>query len=125
MVDVVYSLGAEIEDGPTILNTDTIENLTAYEYLEFTVDAEGTATVDVQPGDSGDVAVFFMYSNYYDSLSYTVDGGSSISFDGPLVLVGTGPVKLLGSTCKVFVFTNGSTTYDSLVRIFAARTAED
>lgn len=116
---------ADVEDGPTISLSDTLDTATAYAYVETTVDASGTATVDVQPGDVGDVILFAMYSNVYDTLSYTVDGGGSITFDGPVCIVGAGPATLLGSTCNTFVFTNGSADYDATVRILAAWVAED
>ncbi len=125
MVDIAYTMEADVEDGPTISLADTLDTATAYAYVETVVEASGTATVDVQPGDSGDAILFMMYANVYDTLSYEVDGGSSITFDGPLCLVGAGPIALLGSTCNTIAFTNGSADYDSTVRILAAWVAED
>jgi len=125
MVDIAYLMAADVEDGPAISLSGTLETATAYAYVETTVAAEGTATVDVQPGDAGDVVLFMMYSSVYDTLSYTVDGGGSIDFDGPICIVGSGPATLLGETCNTLVFTNGSTDYDATIRILAAWVAED
>lgn len=125
MVDVSYSVGAEVEDGPTILSATVLEEATAYGYIEAEVPKEDGRVVEVHSGDAGDVLLFFMYADHYDGLSYTVDGGGSIDFDGPLMLVGAGCVVLLGATCNELTFTNASVTYDSLVKIFVARVADE
>jgi len=125
VVDITYLMAAVVEDGPTISLTDVLDTATAYSYVETTVAADDTTEVDVHPGDAGDVVLFFMYSNVYDDLSYTVDGGGSIDFDAPVCLIGAGPAELLGATCNTLIFTNGSLTHDSLVRILVAWVAED
>lgn len=125
MVDVTYVQQVEVEDGPTIANTDRLTTPTGTGFIDATVEAGESRIIEVQPGDSGDVVLFFMYSDNYDTLSYTVDGGGSVDFDGPLMLIGAGPVKLLGATCKEFTFTNGSATLDSRIRILHARVADE
>lgn len=119
-----YSIAADFEDGPNISKSAAI-TATAYDLVDVVVPKSGSETVDVQPGDTGDVSLFFMYSDNYTLLTYTVDGGGSKTLDGPLILIGTGPVKLLGATCKIFVFTNAGAVRDANVKIFTARVAED
>lgn len=124
MVDVTYVQQVEIEDGPSISNTAKLTTPTGTGYIDVTVAAGASRIVEVQPGDSGDVVVFFMYADLYDTLTYTVDGGGSIDFDGPLLLVGAGCVKLLGSTCNEITFANGSEE-DIRIRILTARVADE
>lgn len=124
MVDVTYFQEAVVEDGPTIQNTAKLTDPTGSGYIDVTVAAGASRIVEVHPGDSGDAIVFFMQADSYDTLSYTVDGGGSIDFDGPLLLVGSGCVKLLGATCNELTFANGS---DSAIRIriLTARVADE
>lgn len=124
MVDVTYTIQAEVEEGPTIQNTAKLTTPTGSGYIDVTVAAGASRIVEVQPGDSGDVILFFMYADHYDTLSYTVDGGGSKTFDGPLVLVGAGCVKLLGTTCNEITFTNGSEV-NARIRILTARVADE
>ncbi len=124
MVDVTYVQQAEVEDGPTIQNTAKLTTPTGTGFVDVTVAAGASRVVEVQPGDSGDVVLFFMFADDYDTLSYTVDGGGSKTFDGPLLLVGAGCVKLLGSTCNEITFTNGSAG-NIRIRILTARVADE
>ncbi|WP_322486835.1 hypothetical protein [Chloroflexus sp.] len=39
-------------------------------------------------------------------LTYTVDGGSSVTLDGPYLLIGTGAVARLGTANLDFTFSN-------------------
>jgi hypothetical protein len=121
---IVYSLSADVEDGPTILKTSTI-TAEAYDVVDVVAPAAGTAIVDIHPGDTGDVNLFLMYSDNYTSLTYTIDGGSAITLDGPLVLVGAGAVALFGATCNTFTFTNAGVVRDANIKIFVGRLAED
>ena len=125
MVDIAFSMVADVEDGPTISLIGELEDATAYAYVDIVVPAEETVEVDIHPGDTGEVALFAMYSNVYDTLSFTVDGGSAIRFTGPLWLVGGGPVSLLGATCNSIAFVNGSLEFDARIRIIAAWIAEN
>lgn len=87
MVDVTFTMGAVITDGPTIAIEDTMTDPTGVGFIEAVVPAQDSRAVEVHPGDPGDVVVFFMISNNYEDLTYTV-GGDSITFDNDLLLVG-------------------------------------
>lgn len=123
MTNILYSLGAEIEDGASILKTATI-SATAYDLVSTTVAAEGTETVDVQPGAIGDMVIFMMTSDNYTSITYAIDGGPPMTLDGPLVLIGTGATALIGATCATCAIINGGTVQDANIQIFTARIAE-
>ncbi len=89
----------------------------AFERIEVTVPgaadgADGTVTVDVQPGGERQVQLVFLTASAYPSaedgsarLTYSVDGGDAIDLDAPLLLLGDGIRTLLGEVQQV-VFTN-------------------
>jgi len=91
----------------------------AYERIEVTVPAaaggaDGTLTVDVQPGGAGQVRLVCITASAYPTaadgsaeLTYSVDGGDAVDLDAPLLLVGGGIRTLLGNVQQV-VFTNAS-----------------
>lgn len=98
----------------------------AYDVNQFVVEAQGTAIVDIQPGDPGDVLAIMITSDNYEDLTYTVDQGvTPIPLDGPLTLIGQGAVSLLGSTCNVFSFANAGALLDANVQIIVIRNAVD
>ena len=109
---IKYSFSIQVAGGPKAADADSIE-VEAYDMLEVEVPDSGTsggvATVNVQPGDSG-VKFLQISADSYEDLTYEVDGGSSQTLDGPLLLIGEGAVALLGATQKQFVFTNAGAT---------------
>lgn len=109
---IKYSFSIQVAGGPKVAEADTIE-VEAYDMLEVEVPDSGTsggvATVNVQPGDSG-VKFLQITADSYEDLTYEVDGGSSQTLDGPLLLIGEGAVALLGATQKQFEFTNAGAT---------------
>ena len=69
----------------------------------------GKATIEVQPGGSGQVKFLMITSGIYDpKLTYHVDGDIPIQPDAPQLLAGNGAVGLVGPTQRQFVFTNGT-----------------
>jgi len=123
-VSATYSIEVKIVGGPSILKTGAI-NTDAYDIVTTKV-PKGSAPVslDVQPGGTGKVQAIIMSSDNYESLSYTVDEGSSQTFDAPVVILGPGEAKLLGTTQKVFEFVNAGSTNDANVTILVLREAE-
>ncbi len=95
---IKYSFSIQVAGGPKVADADTIE-VEAYDMLEVEVPDSGTsggvATVNVQPGDSG-VKFLQITADSYEDLTYKVDGGSSQTLDGPLLLIGEGAVALAG-----------------------------
>jgi hypothetical protein len=121
---ISYTFTVQVAGGPKVTNAAKIE-VQAYDMLEVTVpdkdSSGGKATVDVQPSSSG-VKLLLITAGSYEDLTYTVDGGSSQTLDAPLVLIGEGAVKLLGSTQKQFEFTNAATEANT-VNILVGRDA--
>jgi hypothetical protein len=121
---ITYSLSADFEDGPSVLKTATIA-AGAYDYVEETVPADDEKIVQVQPGEIEDFLIFMMVSDNYTDLTFTVDAGSPVVFDGPVVLVGAGAAALLGATCAEITFTNADTKRAANIMVFVARVAEE
>lgn len=105
----------EVAEASTSSATHTLE-AEAYDRIDVTVPTgtPNTATVEVQPGGTGQVELFFMAASAYPEdgsgaaeLTYEVDGGGSVDLDAPLLVVGAGAVGLLGDVNEV-VFTNDS-----------------
>ena len=123
-ISVTYSVEVKIVGGPTILKSGAI-NTDAYDIVTAKVPkGSSPVSLDVQPGGTGKVQAIIMASDNYESLSYTVDEGSSQTFDAPVVLLGPGEAKLLGTTQKVFEFVNAGATNDANVAILVLREAE-
>lgn len=108
-------LRVEVAGAGTASATHTLE-AEAYDKIDVTVPtgSPNTATVQVQPGGSGQVQLLFITAAAYPEdgsgtaqLSYTVDGGGAQTLTAPLLVVG-GAVALLGSVNQI-VFTNDST----------------
>ncbi|MGD8415140.1 MAG: hypothetical protein PVF33_12955 [Candidatus Latescibacterota bacterium] len=79
----------------------------AYDRIEISIPSTESSTVEVQPG-SGQVQLLQITASAYPhagdgtpQLTYTVDGGSAINLDAPLLAVGSGAVGLLGDVNSV------------------------
>lgn len=107
-------LRVEVAGARTSSATHTID-AEAYDRIDVTVPTgtPNTATVEVQPGGTGQVQLLLVTASAYPidggaaELTYTVDGGSSIGLDAPLLVVGASAVGLLGDVNEI-VFTNDS-----------------
>ena len=121
---ISYSFTIQVAGGPKVTDVDKFE-VEAYDMLEVDVPDTGTsggvATVDVQPSASG-VKLLLVTADSYEQLTYKVDNGSVQTLDGPLLLIGEGAVKLLGSTQNQFEFTNADTAANT-VNILVGRDA--
>lgn len=121
---ISYSFTIQVAGGPKVTDVDKFE-VEAYDMLEVDVPDTGTsggvATVDVQPSASG-VKLLLVTADSYEQLTYKVDSGSVQTLDGPLLLIGEGAVKLLGSTQNQFEFTNADTAANT-VNILVGRDA--
>jgi len=121
MVDVTFTMGAVITDGPTIAIEDTMTDPTGVGFIEAVVPAQDSRAVEVHPGDPGDVVVFFMTSNNYEDLTFTVGDGSPVAIVGPVMLVGAGQVGLLGAALATIEFENADTEADANIRMTIGR----
>jgi hypothetical protein len=79
----------------------------AYDRIAISIPSGETSTVEVQPG-SGQVQLLQITASSYPhagdgspQLTYTVDGGSAINLDAPLLAVGSGAVGLLGDVNSI------------------------
>jgi hypothetical protein len=120
-------LRVEVAGSSTSSATHTIQ-AEAYDRIEVTVPGGGNATVQVQPGGSGQVQLLLVTASEYPDdgagtalLVYAVDGGGAIDLDAPLLLAGGGAVGLLGNVNQI-VFTNNATD-DIDVSILVGRDA--
>lgn len=126
---ITWSFNAKVVDGPQLGDSQALK-VEAYDKIDVTIPggedaAPGAMTIDVQPGDSGQVRFFLMTSTFYhEKLTYKVDGGPEVMLDAPLLLIGLGAVKLLGSTQRKFAFANkAGTTKTANVKILVGRDA--
>ncbi|MBN1569754.1 MAG: hypothetical protein JXA73_18055 [Acidobacteria bacterium] len=112
MTTTVYeTFAVQVAGGPALSYSNKVE-VEGIDLIEVEVPdkntAGGKATVNVQPGNSG-VQLLAIKLPEKASLQYKVDGGTDQTLDQPLLLLGEGAVKLLGSTQKQFKFTNSDT----------------
>lgn len=124
-----FSVGAV--DGPRVSGSDAFE-VDAYDKVSVVLPA--AADVPVQPAtDAGKVHLLVIRASAYDAaIEVSVDDTSTnptvtttFSLDGPLVLIGSGAVKLLldsSSAPHTLKFTNG-TGADVTVDILVGRDA--
>ena len=120
-------LRVEVAGASTSSATHEVE-AEAYDRIDIVVPAGDNRTVEVQPGGAGQVQLLLITAAEYPNdgagtnlLVYTVDGGSSIDLDAPLLLVGAGAVGLLCDVNEI-VFTNNFTA-DLTVSILVGRDA--
>lgn len=115
-----WTLNVQVVGGPKVSASDAIE-VDAYDKIEAVIPASDSATVDVQPGAGAQFLLITASS--YEDLTYEVDAsGTSVTLDGPHVLIGSGAVSLLGGTQNQFEFSNGGTE-DVAVNILVGRDA--
>lgn len=81
----------------------------------------GTASFDLIAEDPATVTFFSIESSSYDRVSFAIDGGSSITLDGPIMLIGAGQVSLLGATMATLEVTNAGTVVAANVTIRIGR----
>ncbi|MBN1181693.1 MAG: hypothetical protein JXB49_05345 [Bacteroidales bacterium] len=100
-----------VEGGPKMSAFQSIP-VEAYDKIEIDIPGgdnanPGTATIEVQPGGTGQVKFLSVISTLYDpKITYAVDGGNDIVLDAPQLFLGSGSVGLLGTTQNSFVFNN-------------------
>lgn len=124
---IQLTVTVQVTGGPkkTVAQTISVE---AYDKIGITVDAAtpggpSTKTVEVQPGGAGQVQFLLITaSSYTTPLTYTIDGGTSITLDAPLLLAGAGAVSALAATQQTFVFSNSDSAANA-VEILVGRDA--
>lgn len=103
-----WALNVQVVGGPTISASKTI-TVDAYDKIGVTVTAQGTETVEIQPGGADRVQFLLINSDEFDdALTYEINAtGNSIKLDAPQVLIGDGAVGLLGAPPNSLAVTNG------------------
>jgi len=101
------SVSVKVSEGPTLSTAQTIE-CDAYDKAEVVVATGGTEDVEVQPSPAAQVELLVITASKYEiadsqaQITYQLcdnagdPTGSAEVLNGPLVLVGSGAVDLLG-----------------------------
>jgi hypothetical protein len=120
---VTWMYSARALRGPSVGSSGTLE-VDAYQKINVTLPTGGAAQqVTIGPGTWAELtAVVISASDLGGVVDVTPDGGNTFPLDGPLVLIGAGPVSLLGAgDATVELLNNGAADVD--VDIFVARDA--
>jgi hypothetical protein len=119
-VNWMYSIRAQ--NGPSMgLNGQMAAD--GYEKISLTLAAAATQDVTIGPGTWADVhSLIVSASDLSGTVTATPTGGATVALDGPLVLIGPGPVGLLGAGAATLGFENTGTDEVS-VDIFVTRDA--
>jgi hypothetical protein len=117
MEQISWTLNVQVTGGPKI-STSRTETFDAYDKITVDVPAgdgttPGAATVEVQPGGTGQVQFLLIKSSVYAvpgeaELTYkvNVDTADAILLDRLHLLVGEGAVGLLGAAPQTLLFSN-------------------
>ena len=119
---VIWSWSVRAESGPTVGQSGS-SDVDAYQKVSVTIPGSTTQDVTVGPGKWDSVsALFVSASDMSGKLTVAPSGGTSAPLDGPLVLIGSGPVSLLGTGVATLTFHN--TVADPIdVDLFVTRDA--
>jgi hypothetical protein len=113
-----WNFVAQVLNGPSVSGAGTLD-IEAYDKIAVTIAAGATQQVNLTP--SGTVSLIIINPTVPDvDLSYKV-GANAVVLDGPLVLIGTGAVSLLGGAADLS-FTN-NTAADATIDILLGRDA--
>ena len=98
--------------GPRIAAAGT-QTIDAYDKISIQLAADSASVdVDVQPSDgTGDVQLLVITASSYETqVTFSADEGATPPFllDGPVVLIGTGAVKLLADPPQTLRFNNAA-----------------
>lgn len=128
-IKIEYRFGASVQGGPSVNVKQGPIEVEAYDVVSATLPPEsgGTpsdTTVEVQPaGAAGAVLLFVITSDAYgDGVTYDV-GTTETALNGPLLLVGSGAVTLLGATPPETLTFHNATTNPVQVQVLVGRQA--
>jgi hypothetical protein len=127
---ISWDLKVQVSDGPVISDTRML-SVDAFDMIEVVIPGgdsttPGEATVEVQPGDSGQVKFLLVRSEKYGAeLTYSVMGGASnVALDKPQLFAGEGALGLLGAAPKTLEFRNElGSSEDASISILVGREA--
>ena len=119
-INWLYSVQAD--RGPTATLNGTFE-ADAYEKISVTLEAGATQEVTIGPGTWTDVmSLIVSADDMTGAITVEPDGGTAVSLDAPIVLLGAGAVSLLGTGDATITLENTGAE-EVLVDIFVARDA--
>ncbi len=128
-IKIEYRFGASIPGGPSVNVKQGPIEVGAYDVVSATLPPEkggkpSDTTVEVQPaGKAGAVLLFVISADTYaDGVTYDVDGKGR-ALNGPLLLVGSGAVTLLGPTPPETLTFHNATTNPVQVQVLVGRQA--
>jgi hypothetical protein len=120
-LDIDYTVAVRVPDGPQLQVKDTLAADCIDVHDVVVAKNAGTAEIALQPGYADDVVFLSMYSDNYTSLTVEFDdSGTTLDFDGPMMLIGPGAVVLTGVP-NVALFTNNGTAAAANIRIVIGR----
>jgi hypothetical protein len=129
---VKWNLSAYVEDGPTLTSSEELDTQ-AVDVVSIKVDKGKTSTVDVQPGDLGEVQFIYIKSDLYDDpddkgkrVQYKfIDGEKKsvvVRLDKDHILTSGNLVKMFQTSPKMIEFTNEK-GIDANLQVVVARKA--
>jgi len=102
-----WNASVTIEGGPHLSPSGSVQ-VEAYDVVTAEVLGGESVTVDVQPASSLDRVELLLITSdrYSENLAYSVTDGVStgaqdVKLDAPQLMVGAGPIELLGGTAAV------------------------
>ena len=122
---VNWSFTIDTVEGPRLSGSDVMD-LHAYDKVSVTLEP-GVADVDVavQPVDEAGLVRLLVIraSAYNEALTFSADGGTTeLPLEGPVVLIGSGAVRLLADAPQELRLANGTASAVT-VDILAGRNA--
>jgi hypothetical protein len=121
---VTHAASLIVTGGPTVSATDHFD-AEGFEKIEALIPMGSVATtVNIQPSALAQLQAIIMIAERYEDLTFEVDAEAvTKTLDGPLMLIGSGNIGMLGATVNDLIFTNANVTEDNMVTILVARTA--
>ena len=121
-----WNINLQVIHGPTLSLAGDL-SIDAYDKISVDVVHDAPAvTIDVQPGDAGEVLFLLIRSDRYGAgLTYKVNGaGAAVVIDQPQFFLGTGAMSLFSDAPKTLEVENKLTSSeDAKLEILVGRTA--
>ena len=116
-----WTFAARVLGGPTIARSGDVE-VEAYVKLAVTIKKNTSQDVEIFPGAGGSAQLVIISPAVpSDKLTYEL-GGNKVALDGPLILIGSGAVAMLGAKVGTLKFEN-KTAQDADIEIIGGRDA--
>jgi hypothetical protein len=116
---IAWSMSARVDGGPQISINEILE-VEAYEKVNVILPGQKKTTIEVQQSE-GLARLILIAPDKYEKLHFSVDGGSPIALDHPIMLVGEGAVNLLGKKQNVLEFNNENPDNVSVMMLVAGK----